>query len=242
MNAIDAYSKVVEASLAKLSLEREQIEQAAGWLCETLRQDGLLYVTGTGHSHMLAEEVFYRAGGLAAVHPLLDNALMLHEGAIRSSSVERLEGFAQILLKDTDLSARDLLIVASNSGRNAFPIEIVLEAKKRGCKTVAITSLEHSRQVASRHSSMKRLFELADLVIDNAAPYGDAGLSLEGLETKVGPVSSITGIFLMNAIVVRAVELVLQAGVQPEIFVSANVEGNQSTVDIKRWQARIKRL
>lgn len=242
MNAIDSYHQVVEASLTKLKTQREALETAANWLSESLQQDGLLYVTGTGHSHMLAEEVFYRAGGIAAVYPLLDSALMLHEGASKSSLVERLEGFAKILLDATALSEKDLLVVASNSGRNAFPVEVVLEAKKRGCKTVAITSLEHSRKVSSRHSSGKRLFELADLVIDNAVPYGDASVELKGLAVKVGAVSSITGVYIMNAMVVRAVELTIQAGSVPEIFVSANVQDVEQKLDLRRWQSRIKSL
>lgn len=242
MNAIDTYTQNVERTLQNLQSQRVVLEQAALWLSETLRAGGLLYVAGAGHSHMLAEEVFYRAGGLAAVYPLLEPLLMLHEGAVKSSSAERLEGFAKLLLDDTDLGPKDLLVVASNSGRNAFPIELVFEAKARGCKTVALTSLEHSRSVTSRHGSGKRLFEAADLVLDSGVPYGDATLELPGLATKVGPVSSLAGIYLMNALVVRAVELCLEAGFIPDVFVSANVQGGEQPLDLKRWQARVKRL
>ena len=242
MNAIDNYYQAAATTLSKLNTQRTVIETAARWLSETLQKDGLLYVTGTGHSHMLAEEVFYRAGGLAAVYPLLDASLMLHEGAIKSSSVERLTGVAEILLDDTDTGADDLLIVSSNSGRNAFPIEVVLEARKRGCKTVAITSLEHSNKVSSRHSSGKRLFEVADLIIDNGVPYGDASIEIQGLATRVGPVSSLAGVFIVNAIVVRAVEISIANNFMPEIFVSANVENSKQTLDLKHWQKRVKRL
>lgn len=243
MNALDRYADAVEQVLASVqTTQRDAVEQAAQWLSATLQQDGLLYITGTGHSHMIAEEVFYRAGGLAAVYPLLEPSLMLHEGAIKSSAVERLEGLAEILLEDTSMGVNDLLIVASNSGRNAFPIEMVLEAKKRGCRTVAVTSLKHSQRIASRHSSGKRLFEVADLVVDTDVPYGDASVEITGLASKVGAVSTIVGTFIINSIVVRAVELCVQAGYIPEIFVSANVQESDQTVDIERWRQRIKRL
>lgn len=240
---IDAYAKTVADVLTTIQQsQKTAMQTAAQWLAKTLQQDGLLYATGTGHSHMLAEEVFYRAGSIAAVYPLLEPSLMLHQGAIKSSSFERLEGFARILLDDTEMGSDDLLIVASNSGRNAFPIEIVLEAQKRRCRAVAITSLKHSQKVSSRHSSGKRLFEVADLVIDNAVPYGDAALDIEGLASKVGPVSSIAGIYIMNTIVAQAVALAVQAGHMPDIFVSANVQTDTQAFDLERWKKRIKRL
>ncbi len=242
MSALDAYREGVVQALEGLEAQREVLETAARWLSETLQRDGLLYVAGTGHSHMLAEEVFYRAGGLAAVYPILEPALMLHEGALRSSALERLEGLATLLLSDTDLGERDLLVIASNSGRNAFPVELALEAKRRGCKTVALTSFGHSQAVTSRHSSGKRLFEVTDLVLDNGAPYGDALLELPGVAGRVGPVSSLTGIYLMNALTVRATELCAEAGFIPDIFESANAAETSQPLDLKRWQGRIKRL
>lgn len=242
MNALERYHEVIAQSLKDLKAQHDKLDLAARWLSETLQQDGLLYVAGSGHSHMLAEEVFYRAGGLAAVYPLLDSSIMLHHRALRSSALERLEGFAKTILDDTELGSKDLLIVASNSGRNAFPIELTLEAKKRGCKTVAISSVTHSQAVSSRHSSGKRLFELADLVINNTAGYGDASLEFSGLSSKLGPVSSLCGMYIMNAVVVRAVELCLEAGFTPDTFISANMQNSQQTIDLNYWKSRIKAL
>jgi uncharacterized phosphosugar-binding protein len=243
MNAIDAYTDEVTAALHRVyGSQRERLETAAAWLSETLEQGGLLYVAGSGHSHMLAEEVFYRAGGLAAVYPLLEPSLMLHAGALKSSRFERLEGVAASLLRDTDIGSSDLLVIASNSGRNAFPIEVALEAKERGCRTIAITSCAHSQQVTSRHSSGKRLFEVTDLVIDNGVPYGDASLPIEGLARKIGPLSSLTGIYILNAVVARAVELQVVKGRFPDIFVSANIEGDETPFDWPTWRRRVKGL
>ncbi len=243
MSPSDQYAQMVSHNLSYIQKQqKESILIAAQWLSQTLVKDGLLYITGTGHSHMIAEEIFYRAGGLAAIYPILEPALMLHEGAIKSSSVERLEGLAKVLMQDLSLGQHDLLVVASNSGRNAFPVEIVSEAKARGCKTIAITSLVHSQKVSSRHSSGQRLFEIADLVIDNGVPYGDASIVLSGLASKVGPLSSIAGLFIINSIIVEATSLAIQQGHIPDIFVSANTEASEQILDLERWRKRIKRL
>lgn len=242
MNGIDRYLAAVQAALAQVEAQREALETAAGWLSETLQKGGLLYITGSGHSHMLAEEVFYRAGGLAAVYPLLEPSLMLHEGALKSTQMERLSGVAEMVLSEAGVTANDLLLVASNSGRNAYPIEIALAAKSQGCKTIAITSLAHSQAVSSRHESGQRLFELADLVIDNAAPYGDASVDLVGVSSSVGPISTISGVLIINAIVVRAVERSVAAGKVPDIFVSANVQGAETGPDMDFWRQRIRKL
>ena len=167
---------------------------------------------------------------------------MLHEGAIRSSSLERLEGLANIIMQDLAITSNDLFVVASNSGRNAFPIEVLLEAKKRGCKTIAITSLHHSQQVSSRHSSGKRLFEVADLVIDNGTHYGDASLEIPGLASKIAPLSSIAGLFIINSMIAEGVALAVQKGYVPDIFVGANTQIDAQPINIERWQQRIKRL
>lgn len=245
MSLADAYLDAAIEALTRLKrTQAEAIELAGTWLADTLQRDGLLYVTGSGHSHMLAEEVFYRAGGLAAVQPLLEPSLMLHDGALKSTRYERLEGLAEALLEETTMGPADLLVVASNSGRNAYPIEVALGAKARGCRVVAITSRAHSQRVASRHVSGKRLLEVADLVIDNGAPYGDASLDVPGMPGRVGPLSSIAGIAAMNAMVARAVELRAASGAPPAVFVSANVEAEDAggPLDLARWRLRIRGL
>lgn len=154
----DILSKVVETQLL-------QINQTSKIIANSIINDGWLYVFGSGHSHMVAEEFFYRAGGIVRVYPILDTALMLHEGAVKSSAIERLSGYAKNLLDDYPAKENDVIIIASNSGRNAVPIEMAIEAKSKNMKVIAITNLEHSKAVESRHKSGKRLFELADIVI-----------------------------------------------------------------------------
>src|SRR5262249_48646778 len=144
--------------------QRAAIEQAAAWLGEALASDHWLYAFGTGHSHLLAEEIFYRAGGLVRAVPILDSQLMLHEKAIDATYVERREGYAAGLLKLYPVEAGDILIVASNSGRNAVPTEMALAGRQRGMKVVVIVNLQHCRAWPSRHSSGQSLADVGDLV------------------------------------------------------------------------------
>jgi uncharacterized phosphosugar-binding protein len=206
--------------------QRAAIEQAAGWVADALGAGRFLFVFGSGHSHLLAEEVFYRAGGLARAIPMLEEDLMLHRSAVNSTAHERESGRAEALLARYPLTAGDVLVVASNSGRNAVPLEVALAARARGAHVVAITNLTQSLSWPSRHSSGRRLAEVAELVIDNAGVDGDAVVDLAGLPGRVGPTSSLTGILILNLLVVTAIETALARGVTPEIFISSNAGGD----------------
>ena len=145
--------------------QHEPIRQAAEAVAKTLGAGGMVFAFGTGHSHMLAEELFYRAGGLVKVYPILDEPLMLHTNASRSSHMERLSGYAATLLEDgCDPQSGDVLFLFSNSGRNTVPVDMAVEAKKRGVTVICITNLNHSRSVASRHPSGQKLYEVCDIV------------------------------------------------------------------------------
>lgn len=208
-------------------LQQEEVERAGVAIADSLANQGMLHIFGTGHSHMLAEEAFYRAGGLVQIDAILDTALMLHESAIKSTELERLPGYAQVVLTDRDVRAGDVFIIASNSGRNAVPVEMAELAKERGCFTVAITSLEHSGRVTSRAPSGKKLYEVADLVIDTKAPYGDACLEIPGLGS-MGPISSIISMTVLNSMLAVAANTLVSRGQSPQLFVSSNVEGSSN--------------
>lgn len=244
-NLINRYGATVHQTIDQLlARELENIETGAALIAEAIRAGGLLTIVGTGHSHMLAEEIFYRAGGLVAVNPILEPALMLHEGALKSTKLERLQGVASAVIEDSGLTSRDVFVVASNSGRNAVPVEMALIGKKIGCPVVAITSLKHSAQVSSRDASGKRLYEVADLVIDNTVPYGDASIEIPGIAARMGPLSTLAGVFIVNALAMRTAEILVAEGEPPQVFVSANVneDGALDSESLLRLRQRVKAL
>jgi len=244
MNACEKYYAVAREQLEQVfATQRAAIDQAAAWLGEALANDRWLYAFGTGHSHMLAEEIFYRAGGLAHAVPILDDQLMLHKEAIEATFLERIEGYAAKLLKLYPVERGDVLIVASNSGRNAVPIELALTGRERGLKVIVITNLAHTRAWPSRHASGKRLADAGDLVIDNCGVEGDACVELPGMLSAVGPTSSITGAFIVNAIIVQGIENTLARGVAPEIYISSNTNGDDHNDKLlQKYKSRIRHL
>lgn len=224
---IEYFDRVREVLERIISTQTGNIGKAAKIVANTVRKDGLIHVFGSGHSHMVAEEMYSRAGGLALVKPMLETNLMLHESALKSSAMERLSGYAAVLLSQARPARDDSLIIASNSGRNAVPIEMAMEAKKYGLKPIAITSIEYSKSVVSRHSSAKRLFEVADVVIDNCGAIGDAAVEVEGMAAAVAPTSTIGSCFIVNAIVARVVEILTAEGITPPVFISGNRDGGE---------------
>ena len=233
------YLKNIYALLEKLEKTQENtIDQVASVCAEAISHGGLLYFFGTGHSHMICEEPFYRAGGLACVYPILETDLMLHEGASKSSGYERLEGLGNIVIANTGLGKGDILFIASNSGRNCAVIDAALEAKKRGAITVAITSMNHTTQVSSRHSSGLNLYQVCDFVLDNGGVAGDASVQLPGLSQNIAPTSSVIDLTLVNLIMVNIVERMLEKGMNPPLFMSSNSDGgdkaNKSVLEVYR--------
>jgi uncharacterized phosphosugar-binding protein len=172
---------------------------------------------GSGHSQLLAIELAGRAGGPAAIQVILDPG---------QGKAETLEGYAATLLRDYELEPRDCLIVISNSGRNASPIEMAMIGRERGLKVIAVTAADFSRSVSSRHSSGKRLLDVADVVLDTCGAAGDAAVSLDGLQTDVGPTSTVVGATLLNAVMVEAIAELIRRGVEPPVLVSQNVDGS----------------
>lgn len=220
------------------------IEKASRAVADTLENGGRIHAFGTGHSHMLAEEIFYRAGGLVNVNPILESSLMLHESAAKSTELERLEGYGEILFAHHSIKDKDILFLFSNSGRNGVAIDLALIAREKGVKTVVITNMEHTMKGASRHSSGKRLFEAADIVIDNCGCYGDASIEVKEINRNVAPTSTAAGAAILNAIEARAVEMMVADGYTPDVFSSSNVDGGDeiNNAFIAKYKKEIKSL
>ncbi|PYI55655.1 sugar isomerase domain-containing protein [Paenibacillus flagellatus] len=207
--------------------QMEAIREAGGRLAERLLQGGVIHVFGAGHSRAFGMEMCGRAGGLAPMKlvGLEDIAALDRSGAINLVELERDPDTAHRLLELHDVRPEDAFVVVSNSGRNGAPVELALECARRGIPVVAVTSLDHSGQTDSRHPSGKRLFEIADVVIDNGCPYGDVLLDVPGLDVKTGSASSVVGALIAQALTADIIERFTESGRTPPVYVSANVDG-----------------
>ena len=235
-DSIHALLKQIEATQA------EKIQAAAVVLAETIAHDGIIYTFGTGHSHLIAEDVVYRAGGLVPIDAILEPSLTGHTQVHKSETMERVEGIAEVIINYYDIQAKDALIIISNSGRNAAPIEMAKIAQERGCKVIAVTSISHSQGTTSRHSSGKKLFDYADIVIDNQAPKGDTIMQLDGMPAPIGACSGVTGLFIMQMMMVATCQTLLEKGIQPPVFRSGNLDGSDSynKTMMQKYAGRIK--
>ncbi len=243
---VDEYSflpKLCELLQQVEDQEDDAMEKAAQAAYRSLQSGGLLHVFASGHSHMIAEELFFRAGGLVPVNPILATPLLVQEGAIQSMLNERQPGLAQKILEDIALKAGDTMIISSNSGINSVPVEAAAYAKDRGLTVIGITSLMATKAIPSKQVEGKKLFELCDIVIDNHVPIGDGLLTLpDGVVT--GGASTFSSLFIAQRIVLKIEKLYLADGKQPPVYKSANVPGGTEYNEalIKEYQDKISYL
>ena len=222
--------------------QMEEILRGAEIVADTVASGGILYTFGTGHSHVIAEDVAYRAGGLAPVDAIMEPSLTGHTHVVKSEYMERVEGMAEVILDYYAVSPDDALLVISNSGRNAAPIEVAQIGRAREIPVIAITSLDHSMGTASRHSSGKKLYQVADVVIDNCVPKGDCILDVEGMEQPIGPASGVAGMFIIHTLMVQAIQNLKDRGVEPPVFMSGNIDGSDAFNEpfLEKYRGRIK--
>ena len=238
------YFKRVEEVLSKvMETQKEKIEKAAMLVANSLAKDGMLYVFGCGHSHIIGEDLFYRAGGTVPVCAMLDGDLMLHEGAVKSSHYERMPGLAKPIFDRYCLTNNDVMLIVSTSGINSVPVEMAMCAKEKGIPVIAIVSMAYAED-KSRHISGKKLHDIADLVIDNGVCHGDAAVWIGDSGIKAGPISTISACMIAQSIVVQADENLWNEGIMPPVYVSGNIPGGMEKNQdmINRYMPRIKHL
>jgi uncharacterized phosphosugar-binding protein len=219
------------------STAAQSLERAAEVMAACIQHDGLIYIFGSGHSHMLAEEAHFRAGGLAAAVPMLAAATMLHEAATVGTKLERLPGLVPALLARYPVGPKDVMIVVSTSGVNAAPVEAAMFGNARGATVIAITSESYSQAAAN---GRPRIADLADIVLDNGAPPGDATQDAGADGLMVGPVSTVIGAALLNAALAETARRLIASGGPAPIYVSANMPGATDRNEdlIRRYQPR----
>ena len=229
LNGIVGLLKRIEAE------EDEKLKAAAEVVADVICRDGIVHTFGCGHSHLPCLDTFYRAGGLACVSPILDEDLMLHDGAAKSSRMEKMSGIAAEAFRRACVTTNDLLVVISASGKNAAPVEMCECAKVAGVKLVTISSSAYVEHGA-------KLLALGDIAIDCKVPYGDAVIDVG--DRKMGGLSTYASLFILNSILIGGAKKALAKGTQPPIYTSGNVEGGTAKNEAleERYFGRVKRL
>jgi uncharacterized phosphosugar-binding protein len=231
MNAAEAYMDAAGAILKRVREEMDSIERAAEICAQTIAQDGLVHLFGTGHSRMFVEEMYPRHGSFPGFHPIVELSLTYHNQVVGANGqrqamyLEHLEGFAAVILRNFVLAPPDCFLLYSNSGVNEVVVEMAQEARRRALPVIAVVSKDHSRQAAARHSSGHKLADVADVVIDNGTPAGDALVSIPGLEDPVGPGSTIGAAAVTNALKVAVAARLVALGKPPTVLTSSHFIG-----------------
>ena len=216
----------------------DTLKGAGKVIADSIAAEGVLHTFGSGHSQILAAEIERRAGGLVPVSSINDPA---------DGWPEQIHGYGARLFQryayQYAVQPGDVVLVISNSGRNASPIEVAMEARAAGLKVIAMTSLAMSKATSSRHPSGKKLYELADLVLDNGGLPGDAAIDAPGFAYKVGPTSTMTGALLLNLLSMEIIENLISMGVTPPTYVSQNADGGAEHNEVlaKKYRHRIRR-
>ena len=222
--------------LSKLSNEQgANITKAALWAAESIAADGVVHLFGTGHSRIPIEEMFPRYGSFPGFNPMAELSMTFHTQVVGSNGqrqamfIERVEGFAEQILKNWNFKPQDILIIFSVGGQTAVPIEMAMGSRARGIKVIAVTSIAQNKFGVPPHSTGTTLSDNADLVIDLMVPVGDALVSIPGLETPVGPVSTITAIAIVNEIKVQVADYLIKHGITPQVLTSSAVVGKEES-------------
>jgi uncharacterized phosphosugar-binding protein len=221
-----------------MSTQGAHIELAAQWCAKSILTGGMVHVFGTGHSRIPLEEFFPRYGSFAGFNPIAELSMTFHtqvvgaNGQRQAMFFERVEGFAEQILANWNFPPQDLMMIFSVGGQTAVPVEMAMGARARGIKVIAVTSVEQNNFGKPRHSSGTTLSDNADLVIDLCEPLGDALMRITGLETPVGPVSTLTAVTVVNEIKVQVADMLVQHGYLPAVLTSAAIVGASESKDL----------
>lgn len=225
--------------------QSDAIDKAAQAMFDSFQKGGSIFAFGASHAGIVAEEMFYRAGGVMVINPIFTPPLMLNTRPVTvTTAMEQLEGFGKIVLDASPIKKGDVLIIHSVSGRNAVTIDMAMQAKQMGVFVIVITSMEYSTKVASRHSCGKNLYEFGDIVLDNCGEYGDAAVKFEKSGVVAGPTSTISGAAIANMLSVGFAEFCEQNGIKPPVYISANSDADKSEAaeTVKKYMDRIHYL
>ena len=230
------YLKNIIQNLESIEMqEADKIEKVSRLVADVIKNDGLIHIFGCGHSHLPGLDAFYRAGGLANVSPLLDTDLMLHNGAAKSSRMEKMSGIAPEVFRRYNIDKNDIIFVLSASGKNQVPVEMAQQAKRAGITTIGICSSEYFEKGG-------RLHECVDIAIDCKVPYGDASVAVG--DVMMGGLSTYAACFILNSCLINGSKIALDEGTVPPVFKSGNIDGGKGyNIHLEeRYLGRVKHL
>jgi uncharacterized phosphosugar-binding protein len=231
MTATASYLDVARELLDRVSGQDAELDRAADLCADAIHAGGLVHLFGTGHSRIAVEEMFPRYGSYPGFHPIVELSMTFHtqvvgaNGQRQAMYIERMEGLGEVVLRNFDLRPPDAMMVFSASGLGAVPIEVARIARERGLAVIAVTSIAATEAGESSHSTGSRLRDHADVVLDLCTPPADALVEIDGLETPVGPGSTIAAVALANEVKVRTAARLVELGSLPPVLTSASVVG-----------------
>lgn len=229
-------SRTVELLQQLQETQSEAISTAAQWCAQAIEAGGMVHMFGSGHSRMAVEEMFPRYGSYPGFNPIVELSMTFHtqvvgaNGQRQAMFIERAPGLAEVILSNFAFAPTDVMLVFSVSGTSTVPVEIAEGARRRGLRTIAVTSVPHSEVSAS--ATGVRLKDVADLVIDIATPPGDALVAIPGLETPVGPGSTAVTVAVVNELKVQTAELLVGRGIHPPVITAAAVVGAERSAEL----------
>ncbi|MBQ6215854.1 MAG: SIS domain-containing protein [Erysipelotrichaceae bacterium] len=224
MKAFEKYFEELEAIVEKVrTTQSENIMKAARILADTTEKGGLIYGFGTGHSHLVVDDAFWRAATPANYVALLEPSATGNQEITKSYFVENTYGIGKLIVDYHRITPNDCMIIISNSGNNIAPVDAALRAKEKGIPVIAITNVEYSRYLTCKHSDGVKLMDIADVVLDNCSAIGDAAVDIEGFGMKVGSTSSIPNIYLQNAILTEMVEILMEKGIIADVYYNGHM-------------------
>lgn len=215
--------------------EMANIEKAVEICLHSIKNDNLVHLFGSGHSRMAVEEMYPRYGSFPGFHPMVELSLTNHHAVVGNNGqrqamfLENVEGFGRVIAANHHYGPHDSMILFSHSGTGAVVIDIALEMKERGIPLIAVTSVKHSELSESKHSSGKKLYQLADVTIDNGAVPGDAMVRIDNLATPVGPGSTIGNTVIVNSIKAKLAQKLTDLGRPPQVITSAIFVGKEQS-------------
>jgi uncharacterized phosphosugar-binding protein len=214
------------------------IEEASVWCAEAIAGDGLVHLFGTGHSRIPVEEMFPRYGSYPGFNPIVELSMTFHtqvvgaNGQRQAMFIERVPGLAEVILSNFAFGPKDVMIVFSASGLSAVPVEMARGARRRGLRVIAVTSVQQSMSDEPNPAVGSRLLDEADLVIDLCTPHADALVVIDGLDTPVGPGSTVAAVAIVNSIKVRTAKLLVERGAMPPVITRASVVGTDRSREL----------